>query len=63
MSLYGTRQLVDSLRAVRQNTLLMADDIPEEQYAFRATLDTRSVAATLIHIAWLWTADQFDIDT
>ena len=57
MSLYGTRQLVDSMRAVRQNTILMAGDIPEEQYAFRATPATRSVAETLIHIAWLWTAD------
>ena len=57
MSLYSTRQLVDSMRAVRQNTTLMAGDIPEEKYAFRATPVTRSVAETLVHIAWLWTAD------
>jgi hypothetical protein len=57
MSLYGTRQLADSMRAVRQNTILMAGDIPESKYAFRATPETRSVAETLIHIAWLWTSD------
>jgi uncharacterized damage-inducible protein DinB len=58
MSLYGIRQLADSMRAVRQNTILMAGDIPESNYAFRATPDTRSVAETLVHIAWLWTADR-----
>jgi uncharacterized damage-inducible protein DinB len=58
MSLYGIRQLVDSMRAVRQNTILMAGDIPEADYGFRATPQTRSVAETLVHIAWLWTADR-----
>jgi len=57
MSHYGIQQLVGSMRAVRQNTILMAADIPESQYAFRATPETRSVAETLVHIAWLWTAD------
>ena len=57
MSLYGVRQLADSMRAVRQNTILIARDIPEEHYGFRATPTTRSVAETLVHIAWLWTAD------
>jgi uncharacterized damage-inducible protein DinB len=58
MSLYGIRQLADSMRAVRQNTILMAGDIPESQYGFRATAETRSVAETLVHISWLWTADR-----
>jgi uncharacterized damage-inducible protein DinB len=58
MSLYGIQQLADGMRAVRQNTILMADDVPEPKYAFRATPDTRSVAETLVHIAWLWTADR-----
>ncbi len=57
MSLYGTRQLAHGMRAVRQNTILMAGDFPAERYAFRATPATRSVAETLVHIAWLWTAD------
>jgi len=59
MSLYGVGQLAASMRAVRQNTILIAGDIPEPQYAFRATPETRSVAETLVHIAWLSTADRF----
>jgi uncharacterized damage-inducible protein DinB len=59
MSLYGIRQLAASMRAVRQNTILIAGDIPESSYAFRATPETRSVAETLVHIAWLGTADRF----
>ncbi len=58
MTLYGVRQLAASMRAVRQNTILIAGDIPESEYAFRATPSTRSVAETLVHIAWLWTADR-----
>jgi uncharacterized damage-inducible protein DinB len=57
MSFYGIRQLADSMRAVRQNTILIAGDIPESKYTFRATSETRSVAETLVHIAWLWTSD------
>jgi uncharacterized damage-inducible protein DinB len=58
MSLYGVRQLAASMRAVRQNTMLIAGDIPESKYTFRATPETRSVAETLVHIAWLGTADR-----
>lgn len=46
------------MRAVRANTILMAEDIPEEKYSFRATPVTRSIAETLVHIAWLWTSDR-----
>jgi uncharacterized damage-inducible protein DinB len=56
-SLYGVRQLVDGIRAVRQNTIRFAEDIPESQYAYRPTPQSRSVAETLVHIAWLWTSD------
>jgi uncharacterized damage-inducible protein DinB len=59
MSLYGAPQLAASMRGVRQNTILIAGDIPESQYGFRATAETRSVAETLVHIAWLSTADRF----
>src|SRR5687768_15780600 len=58
MSHYGIRQLADSMRAVRQNTILVADGVPEAQFDFRATPETRSVAETLVHIAWLWTVDR-----
>lgn len=46
------------MRAVRGNTIAMADDIPESQYLFRPTAANRSVAETLVHIAWLGTADR-----
>ena len=59
MSIYGVHQLAAGMRAVRGNTILIAGDIPESHYAFRATPETRSVAETLVHIAWLWTADRF----
>jgi uncharacterized damage-inducible protein DinB len=58
MSLYGIRQLVDSMRAVRANTILMADDIPESKYDYRPTPVSRSIAETLVHIAWLATSDR-----
>jgi uncharacterized protein YndB with AHSA1/START domain/uncharacterized damage-inducible protein DinB len=56
--LYGVRQLVDSMRAVRANTILMADDIPESKYDYRPTAVSRSIAETLVHIAWLSTSDR-----
>jgi len=57
-SLYGVRQLVESMRAVRSNTILMADDIPESKYDYRPTPVSRSVAETLVHISWLATSDR-----
>ena len=57
-SLYGVRQLTDSMRAVRANTFLMGDDIPESQYDYRPTPVSRSIAETLVHIAWLATSDR-----
>lgn len=58
MSLYGKRHLVDGMRAVRANTIAIAEDIPEERYDYRATPTTRSIGETLVHIAWLWTSDK-----
>jgi uncharacterized damage-inducible protein DinB len=56
--LYGLPQLVAGIQAVRANTILMAEDIPESQYGFRPTPVNRSVAETLVHIAWLATSDR-----
>lgn len=56
--LYSTRQLAEGMRAVRANTILMAEDIPAERYDYRATPGTRSIGETLVHIAWLWTSDR-----
>jgi uncharacterized damage-inducible protein DinB len=52
MNLYGAKQLADSVRTVRKNTIQIAEDIPEKDYAYRPTPESRSVAETLVHIAW-----------
>src|SRR5436309_6209869 len=59
MTLYGRKQLVDGMRTVRKNTILIAEDIPENEYGYRPTPDSRSVAETLVHIAMLGRADRF----
>jgi len=57
MSLYGPKQLADSMRTVRKNTIQIAEDIPENKYSYRPTPESRSVTETLLHIASL---AQFD---
>jgi len=51
MTYYGPKELARSFRTVRGNTIKVAEEIPEEQYGFRASPDTRTVAQTLVHIA------------
>jgi uncharacterized damage-inducible protein DinB len=51
MNYYAAKELADSFRTVRKNTLLIAQDLPQEKYAFRAAPDTRSVGELLAHIA------------
>jgi uncharacterized damage-inducible protein DinB len=51
MNMYGGKQLGDSFRAVRANTITIAEDIPEDQYGFRPAPDVKSVAEQLAHIA------------
>ena len=51
MNHYGAKELAASFRTVRKNTILTAQDIPEEKYSFRPAPDTRSVAELLSHIA------------
>jgi uncharacterized damage-inducible protein DinB len=58
MHLYGPKQLADSIRTVRKNTILIAEDIPEVQYGYRPTADSRSVAENLIHIAMVSRLDR-----
>jgi uncharacterized damage-inducible protein DinB len=48
---YGGRELAASFRTVRNNTIRIAEDIPESKYDFHAAPDTRSVRQTLVHIA------------
>jgi uncharacterized damage-inducible protein DinB len=53
MNLYGPKQLTDSFRTVRNNTILIAEDIPEKDYDYRPVPEGRSVAETFLHIASL----------
>ena len=51
MTYYGAKQLAESWRTVRKNTLQIAEEIPEEQYGFRASADTMTVGELLAHMA------------
>ena len=51
MTHYGSKELAQSFRTVRKNTLEAARDIPEDKYDFSATPDCRSVEKLLTHIA------------
>ena len=51
MNYYGAKDLADSFRTVRKNTIQVAEDIPAEKYSFRAAPDTMSVGEILAHLA------------
>jgi len=51
MTYYGGKELAASFRTVRNNTIKIAEEIPENKYDFRAAPDTRSIGQTLAHIA------------
>lgn len=51
MNYYAAKELAESFRTVRKNTLIIAQDIPQERYAFRAAPEARSVGELLAHIA------------
>ena len=51
MTCYGAKELAESARTVRKNTIAIAEDIPEDKYGYRPAPGCRSVAETLIHIA------------
>jgi len=53
MTYYGPKELAASFRQVRSNTTQIAEDIAEKNYEFRAAPDCRTVAQTLVHIAFL----------
>jgi uncharacterized damage-inducible protein DinB len=48
---YGAKDLAESFRTVRKNTITIAQEIPEDKYNFRAAPDLRTVAELLTHIA------------
>lgn len=51
MNYYGPKDMAESWRTVRKNTIQVAADIPEEKYTFRAAPDTMSVGEILAHLA------------
>ncbi|HEX6497148.1 MAG TPA: DinB family protein [Acidobacteriaceae bacterium] len=57
MNLYGPKQLANSIYTVRRNTLLIAEDIHEDDYLYRPAGGSRSVAEILIHIAFFSNLD------
>ncbi|MGB7623701.1 MAG: DinB family protein [Terriglobia bacterium] len=48
---YGPKELAESFRTVRKNTMTIAQEIPEEKYGFRPATTTRSVGELLAHIS------------
>lgn len=51
MNIYGGKELGRQFRTVRQNTIQIAEDIPEEQYNHVPAPECRSVGQMLTHIA------------
>lgn len=51
MTYYGNKELAESFRTVRKNTLAIAEDIPEDKYGYKPTPESRSIAELLRHIA------------
>ena len=43
MTYYGAKELAEWFRTVRNNTIRVAGDIPEDKYSFKAAPDTRTV--------------------
>jgi uncharacterized damage-inducible protein DinB len=51
MNYYSAKELAESFRTVRKNTLIVAQDLPEAKYTFRPAPNTRSPGELLAHIA------------
>ena len=50
MTYYGGKELAAAFRTVRNNTIKIAEDIPESQYGFKPAPDTKSIGETLAHV-------------
>jgi uncharacterized damage-inducible protein DinB len=51
MNPYGPREMAESFRTVRKNTIQVAQDIPEDKYDYRAAEGVMSVGEMLAHLA------------
>ncbi len=54
MNYYGAKDLAAAFRTVRKNTLIVAEEIPEDKYGYRPAEGTRTVGELLTHIAHGW---------
>jgi uncharacterized damage-inducible protein DinB len=52
MTYYGGKELAAAFRTVRNNTIQIAEEIPENKYGFKPAPDSRSIGQTLVHIAF-----------
>jgi uncharacterized damage-inducible protein DinB len=48
---YGAKELAESFRTVRKNTIVIAGEIGEDNYGFQAAPGVRTVSELLVHIA------------
>ncbi len=53
MTYYGGKEMAAAFRTVRGNTIQIAEEIPEDRYDFKASPESRTIARTLAHIAFL----------
>jgi uncharacterized damage-inducible protein DinB len=51
MTYYGGKELAAAFRTVRDNTIKIAEEIPEDKYEFSPAPDCRNIGKTLAHIA------------
>src|SRR5271167_1670874 len=51
MTYYGPKELAAAFRTVRNNTIQIAEEIPEDKYSFQPAPGVRTVAQSLVHIA------------
>jgi uncharacterized damage-inducible protein DinB len=51
MTYYGGKELAAAFRTVRNNTIKIAEEIPENKYDFKPAPECRTVGQTLVHVA------------
>jgi uncharacterized damage-inducible protein DinB len=51
MTYYGAKDLASAFKTVRDNTIKIAEEIPEAKYSFRPAPESRTIGETLTHIA------------
>ena len=51
MTYYGGKEMAAAFRTVRDNTLKIAEEFPEDKYSFKPANESRTIGQTLTHIA------------